>query len=446
MAMDTHTSSRKLDDCSSSLGSSVWTNMPIPKSENWSQPKSPMHLNLSLWYRLIPVVLATTLSVGGLPLPTYAHSLEQTKAESVDADEDVDDDIQQGWDAALRAVQLVDDSSQSATALLLQFDIAEKPSTSYANAVYQVYALNGNQRQLLYSNRGARLIANEPNSVILPTEVIALSDLRENLKGFDLSTLSLEFVVQVRYDSQQARDQRVEWREVYQYSELSHVQSTQFYSTQTVYEVRQLILIAQTMSSVVVVEGTPTVTCALDAYPGSPANTSDNRYDRSPRGNDYSRSDLRNANFSNLNLEKAKFERSNLASANFSRANLNRANFKRAVLHRANLQYVYAEKAKFDEANLSCARLTHAYLSKAKFKKTDLRKADLRNANLRKAKLKEADLRGADLRGADLSHADFKEADLRGADLRDTNLNGTKFKDARLEGALLPPGYQPQTH
>ena len=389
---------------------------------------------IARWQRLPAALLAATLSCGSLAIPVQAQGISR------DAVEDAEYESEYGWDAALRTIGLVEGSDRSIEAFVLQFEVLEKPTTTYANAVYQIYAHYRGERRLLYSNRGARLITGEGGQVVLPAEVVSINSLREEFGNFNLSDLNLEFVTQVRYDARDRRDQRLEWRETYSYTEITRVTTTEFYAAQTPYEVRQLILTYLVPGTVVVIDEQP-ISCDLAQYPGSPADTTDNRYNRSPRGDDYSHSNLRNANFSRRNLEKTKFDRSDLSYANFYGANLTKADFKRSILHRANLQSVYGEKAKFDYADLSCAQLAGSNFTKAYFKKADLREADLRSADLRKAKFKEADLRGADLRNANLSKVDFKDADLRGADLRGANLSEAKLKDARLEGALLPDGF-----
>ncbi|MFE4105786.1 pentapeptide repeat-containing protein [Almyronema epifaneia] len=402
--------------------------------------KPQSHLMLPMgaiarWQKISAALLAATLCLGSLTVPLYAQSVSDP--EEV---EDIEAETQDGWEAVLRSVQLIDEFDQSVEAFVLQVEIFEKPTTTYANAVYQIYGHYQGERRLLYSNRGARLITNEAGQWVLPAEVVSITSLREEFGEFDLRDLDLEFVAQVRYDAQSRRDQRLEWRETYRYSEITRITTTEFYAVETAYEIRQLFLTYLTPATVIVIEP-QSVSCALAQYPGTPAETANNRYDRAPRNDDYSHSSLRNHNFSRRNLEKAKFGRSDLSYANFYGANLTKADFKRSVLHQANLQSVYGEKAKFDAADLSCAQLAGSNFSDAKFKQADLRQADLRSAYLRKAKFKDADLRGADLRNANLSQADFKDADLRGADLRGANLHDAKLRDARLEGALLPEGF-----
>ncbi|NJL87968.1 MAG: hypothetical protein HC886_21515 [Leptolyngbyaceae cyanobacterium SM1_1_3] len=109
----------------------------------------------------------------------------------------------------LRTVQLVDEDDQDLEAFVLQFEVFEKPTTSYANAVYQIYAHYRGERRLLYSNRGARLITNQAGQLVLPAEVVSITSLRQEFGSFNVADLNLEFVSQVRYDSQNRRDQRL---------------------------------------------------------------------------------------------------------------------------------------------------------------------------------------------------------------------------------------------
>lgn len=330
---------------------------------------------------------------------------------------------QLAWDAIPHFVSLVD-SDDNVRAFLIQLDVFNKPVTSYANVVYQIFARQGGERQLVYTSQGARLLPNEAGRLVLPVEIVSINTLEKTFENLNLNNVVFEVETQLRYDQRGARrDQFVAWSETYRYEEVTQISTVEFEQTYSVYDIRELILVRQTGSAgTVLVNRNPYPgSCAIGGYSAIYTDTEDNEYDRRPRGSDYSRSDLRYADFSHAHLRKAKFDRSNLSYANFYGADLEEAKFKRAVLHGSNFQNAYLQKAKFDDARLTCARFAGAKLQDAKFKK--------------------ADLRGADFRGADLRDADFKDADLRGADLRGAVLDDANFKDALLDGALLPHGF-----
>ena len=159
--------------------------------------------------------------------------------------------------------------------------------------------------------------------------------------------------------------------------------------------------------------------------------------------------DLRGANFSGSNLQRAYLNLARLEKANFSGANLREAvifqpifgktNFKSANLSGArvigtlgNVDLSYASviggkfgldvgnqpmgQMKFDSSagKFYKANFEGADLNIASFIFGDLRDANLSNTNLYRAELIQADLRGADLTGADLTDANVDGADFEG--------------------------------
>ncbi|HIK42869.1 hypothetical protein [Thermoleptolyngbya sp. M55_K2018_002] len=65
---------------------------------------------------------------------------------------------QQGWEAALTVARVLD-SRQDLAGIVLQLDVLDKPVTTYANVVYQIFARVNGRWQQVYTTRGARLIA-----------------------------------------------------------------------------------------------------------------------------------------------------------------------------------------------------------------------------------------------------------------------------------------------
>lgn len=111
----------------------------------------------------------------------------------------------QGWNSTLHVARLTQTRQQSAS-LVLQLEVLNKPRTTYANAVYQIFArTQGGRWQEIHTNRGARLMPGEGGSTLLAPEVISLADLEEELRaelGNDLSLedVELDCVVKIRYD------------------------------------------------------------------------------------------------------------------------------------------------------------------------------------------------------------------------------------------------------
>ncbi len=138
---------------------------------------------------------------------------------------------QQDWNATLQMARLVN-VRQETTALVLQMDVLDKPETSYANAVYQIYALQNGRWTQIYTNTGARLISRANGRMALPPEVVLLSDLQRRLgQNVRWSDVELRAVAQIRYDTRSGRsNQQVEWESIQSYSAIAQTTQT---STQT---------------------------------------------------------------------------------------------------------------------------------------------------------------------------------------------------------------------
>ncbi|MBD2071261.1 hypothetical protein H6F93_27735 [Leptolyngbya sp. FACHB-671] len=140
---------------------------------------------------------------------------------------------QQEWDSVLRLGRLVN-ARQQVTSLVMQLDVLEKPETSYANAVYQIFARQDGRWRLIYSSTGARLINNNGGRVTLEPEVISLDDLQDALDDDDLDDVELRAVAQLRYDVRGGqRNQEVTWDQVQRYRAIAQTSTTQIASSQT---------------------------------------------------------------------------------------------------------------------------------------------------------------------------------------------------------------------
>jgi len=102
------------------------------------------------WKKLAFVLMTSTLLLNGQILPIHATPEPVIVAQR-----------QGDWDANLQTARLMDDRQQI-TALVMQLDLLSKPETTYANAIYQLFAnVNGRWTEI-YTNTGARLITNHP--------------------------------------------------------------------------------------------------------------------------------------------------------------------------------------------------------------------------------------------------------------------------------------------
>ncbi len=126
---------------------------------------------------------------------------------------------------------------------------------------------------------------------------------------------------------------------------------------------------------------------------------------------------LRGASLPGLEIRQAEFSEVNLDGANLDQAILSMIEFRACSLKRLRL----------NRADLSEINLQGQNLEQGQFQGARLHHAQLQRVNLRGATLMEADLTAANLRGANLSGAD-----LRKADLTRTNLEEIQFDEATL--------------
>lgn len=173
----------------------------------------------SFWRKASVALMASTLLLGSYS--THKAAIASSAQVSQ----------QQGWKAALNIARLV--TSRQDSGLVLQLDILNKPQTSYANAVYQVFARRNSQWVQIYTSTGARLITSYAGQVTLAPEVISLSDLRRQLgDNVDLNNLELRVVTQLRYDIRGGqRDQTVRFEETQSYRTIAQTTNTRLVSS-----------------------------------------------------------------------------------------------------------------------------------------------------------------------------------------------------------------------
>ena len=150
----------------------------------------------------VAMLLAMTLGINASYAPAWGKTLATDSA--VDHPAAISQSLD--WNSALRVARLLDDN-QNITDLVLQLDVLDKPATSYANAVYQVFARREGSGEWveIHTNRGARLIQRDAGPVTLEPEIIPVEDLLEGLEqefgaGVTLEDVELNCVSQVRYD------------------------------------------------------------------------------------------------------------------------------------------------------------------------------------------------------------------------------------------------------
>jgi hypothetical protein len=166
----------------------------------------------------ITIGLATCI----LPTPGVASDLTISQRQS-------------DWEALLEVARLVN-ARQEVTDLVLQLDLLDKPETTYANAVYQVFARIDGRWEEIYTNIGARLITGQAGRVTLEPEVIPIQELRDRLEqeSLDLSDLDLRVSVQIRYDLPGGRrDQRLEFEQVQAYSAIAQTTTVEIITVAT---------------------------------------------------------------------------------------------------------------------------------------------------------------------------------------------------------------------
>ena len=152
---------------------------------------------------------------------------------------------------------------------------------------------------------------------------------------------------------------------------------------------------------------------------------------------EFSRSDLKQADFHGAKLQGAKFAQSDLKSAKFRTAQAQGADLGWASLQGANLRWASLQGADLGRASLQGADLGEAGLQGADLGEAGLQGADLGEAGLQGADLGWASLQGADLGWASLQGANLRWASLQGADLGGARLQGADLGGARLQGADL---------
>jgi len=151
-------------------------------------------------------LLAATLTTASL-----LNTIEAIAAPSVPQ---IVAQVPQGWQTGVQLLRLLDNSGNLSSIGIL-FDIANKPSTTYANAVYQLYVRRAGEWREVYTNSGARLLSKNAGRQSAFVEVIPLRLLSEKISLDDIYNGDLKAVTSVRYDqSNRLKDARFEIEEI----------------------------------------------------------------------------------------------------------------------------------------------------------------------------------------------------------------------------------------
>ena len=133
---------------------------------------------------------------------------------------------QKSWNAKLHLARLTQSNQ-----LIIQMDVQDKPITTYANAVYVIYAKQNSQWVQVYTSQGARLITASSGRSVLASETVDCDELKQRLGVSNLDDVELKAVAMLRYDTDRGeRDQRVEYEQVERFTSISQTSSTQLVS------------------------------------------------------------------------------------------------------------------------------------------------------------------------------------------------------------------------
>ena len=175
---------------------------------------------------------------------------------------------------------------------------------------------------------------------------------------------------------------------------------------------------------------------------------------------------LKNANLTNLELNKLDFSYASLENTDFSNSTLFEINFANARLVKANFENTTTKYTYFEGANLKDAinlpgwieagknaedtfsykkllsqinseRVASISLASANLSYQNLNSFNLQEVELCNANLREANLCNSILEGSTLKNADLKNANLKNANLSETNLAEANFDYANLSFANL---------
>lgn len=174
----------------------------------------------------------TSLSLLAATLATapFIHTLEAIAAPSVPQ---IVAQVPQDWQTGVKLLRLLDNSGNLSSIGIL-FDIANKPTTTYANVVYQLYVRRAGEWREVYTNSGARLLSKQAGRYFAPVESISLNSLSEKISLDDIYNGDLKAITSVRYDLPNGtKDSRFEIEEIKSFSSITTIRASEVIASRT---------------------------------------------------------------------------------------------------------------------------------------------------------------------------------------------------------------------
>ena len=142
-----------------------------------------------------PFLLPFFLPSRAIASPVNSQSINSQAANSQGFNQKIAQ-LPQDWQTGVRLLRLLDNNGNfSSIGLLL--DVANKPTTKYANAVYQLYVKRSGEWREVYTNSGARLLNKNAGRYLLPIEVISLDRLSERISLDDIYNGDLKAITSI---------------------------------------------------------------------------------------------------------------------------------------------------------------------------------------------------------------------------------------------------------
>jgi len=174
----------------------------------------------------------TSLSLLAATLATapFIHTLEAIAAPAIPQ---IVAQVPQDWQTGVKLLKLLDNSGNLSSIGIL-FDIANKPTTTYANVVYQLYVSRAGEWREVYTNSGARQISKQAGRYFAPVESISLSSLSERISLDDIYNGDLKAITIVRYDLPNGtKDARFEIEEIKSFSSITTIRASEVIASRT---------------------------------------------------------------------------------------------------------------------------------------------------------------------------------------------------------------------
>ncbi len=175
------------------------------------------------FHRTFLSLLAATIATA-----TFTSTLEAIAAPSVPQ---IVAQVPQDWQTEVKLLKLLDNSGNlSSIGILL--DIGNKPTTNYANVVYQLYVRRDGEWREVYTNSGARLLKKQAGQYFAPVESIPLGSLSEQVALDDIYKSDLKATTTVRYDLPNGiKDLRFQIEEIKSFSSITTIRASEVFAS-----------------------------------------------------------------------------------------------------------------------------------------------------------------------------------------------------------------------